>query len=133
MLQLDELMPDWSLLFAIDKSESQTLLSIVLSGFGYQILECQNTEEAVKHFSDQQPFAAIVDMSLQSAAEICSLIHDRGGMMLVILLDDDYADPQQAVKDHKADAWEYQSAKPERLLTVLKNLVAEKEDLASTD
>jgi len=125
MLQVDEVTSDWSVLLAMTRAETVRLLGIVLDGFGYRPLECHDNDSVYGHLTDTTPFAAVVDMRLDDADQICRMINERGGISLVILLGAETEDPESRVKEFSAEAWESTEAGPERILKILRNLANE--------
>jgi DNA-binding response OmpR family regulator len=125
MLQVDEVTSEWSVLLVMTEAETSRLLSVILDGFGYQPLECRDRDTAFEHLSQTMPFAAVVDVSMDQAEEICQLVRERGGVALVILLQDDEQDPQEQVNRFQADVWESAKAGPEKILTTLRELASQ--------
>ena len=122
MLQVDEVTSDWSVLLAMNETENARLLSVILDGFGYRPLECRDNNSVFKQLSKTTPFAAVVDLRLADSDEICNLVVERGGVSLVVLLDDDEEDPEGIIEKYGAEAWESVDASPENILFVLRQL-----------
>ena len=123
MLQVDEVNSDWSVLLAMGESETVRLLGIVLDGFGYKPIECCNGDSAFDSLSDNTPFAAVVDMRLAEAERICKMVNERGGVYLIVLIDDESdQDPQETSRRMQANAWQSVEAEPEKLLGTLRDI-----------
>jgi CheY-like chemotaxis protein len=124
MLQVDEVTSDWSVLLAMTDKETVRLLSVILDGFGYTPLECSNRDDVYGHLSSTTPSVAVVDVQMSDSEEICSMIHERGGISLVVLLADGEDNPQDQLTRFQADAWESVIAGPEKLLLILRKLAS---------
>jgi len=122
MLHVDEVTSDWSVLLAMSETENARLLSVILDGFGYAPLECRDNNSVFEHLSKTTPFAAVVDLRLADSDEICNLVVERGGVSLVVLLEDDEKDPEEIIAQYGAEAWESVDASPENILFVLRQL-----------
>jgi len=122
MLQVDEVNSDWSVLLAMGESETVRLLGIVLDGFGYTPIECRNGDAAFQSLSANTPFAAVVDMRLEDAERICNMVNERGGVCLIVLVDEDKGNPEEISSRLQAHAWQSIRAEPEKLLSTLREI-----------
>ena len=122
MLQAYEGIPEPSVLLAFGRSEPIRLLAIVLEGFGYMPLECHCEQEARDKLRSNSPCAALVDLSLETAESICSLVVTDAELPLVVLLDEQEQDPQARSQELGALGWERLDAPPERILKRLREL-----------
>jgi len=123
MLQAYEGIPEPSVLLACGDSEPIRLLAIVLEGFGYQPLECRGEQEARDKLAGNSPCAALVDLSLEAAEAICSLVVSDAELPLVVLLDVGEDDPDARSRQLGALGWERLDAAPERILQRLRQLI----------
>ena len=124
MFDLDEVKPDWSVLLAMRNGETARLLALILDGFGYTTLECQDHGCVFERLAQTTPLAALVDVGMEEADEICELVADREATTLILLLPDGQSDPEEVVARYRADRWESQEAGPEKLLYTLRGLAA---------
>jgi DNA-binding response OmpR family regulator len=123
MLQVDEVSSDWSVLLAMGESETVRLMGIVLDGFGYTPIECRDGDEAFESLSANTPFAAVVDMRLADAERICDMVNERGGVCLIILVDEEEVEDAQKTSSRlRAHAWQSIRAEPEKLLATLRDI-----------
>ena len=121
MLKVDEVTSEWSVLLAMTDAECVRLLSVILDGFGYSPLECQDRGDAFDLLSKTTPFAAVVDARIEEAEEICGMVQEHGGVSLLVLLQDD-ENPEEQKKRFQADDWQYAGADPEKILLSLRKL-----------
>ncbi len=124
MLEVDEVQSEWSVLLAMTDAECVKLLSVVLDGFGYAPLECQNKDDVFERLSHTTPFAAVVDARIDGATEICQMVHEHGGVSLLVLLNE-AEDPEDQREKLRADEWQPASAGPERILLSLRKLATQ--------
>jgi ActR/RegA family two-component response regulator len=124
MLEVDDVQSEWSVLLAMTDAECVKLLSVVLDGFGYAPLECQSKDDVFEHLSQTTPFAAVVDARLDDSAEICQMVHEHGGVSLLVLLNE-IEDPEDLRKKLQADEWQPVSAGPEKILLSLRKLATQ--------
>jgi ActR/RegA family two-component response regulator len=121
MLEVDDVQSEWSVLLAMTDSECVKLLSVVLDGFGYAPLECRGKEDVFTRLSTTTPFAAVVDARFADAGEICQMVHEHGGISLLVLLNE-VEDPEEQKTKLQADEWQSVSAGPEKILLSLRKL-----------
>lgn len=126
MLQAYEGIPEPSVLLACGNSEPIRLLAIVLEGFGYRPLECQNEQAVRQELASNSPCAALVDLSLDAAEAICALVVEDAGLPLVVLLADHTDDPDAHSLRLGALGWERLDAPAERILERLRDLITER-------
>ena len=124
MLEVDDVQSEWSVLLAMTDAECVKLLSVVLDGFGYAPLECAGKDEVFEHLSKTTPFAAVVDARIDNAPEICQMVTERGGVSLLVLINDG-DDPEKQKENLKADEWQSTSAGPEKILLSLRKLATQ--------
>lgn len=124
MFEVDDVQSEWSVLLAMTDAECVKLLSVVLDGFGYAPLECQSKDEVFQRLSRTTPFAAVVDARIDGAGEICQMVHEHGGVSLLVLLNDG-EDPEQQKEELWADEWQSISAGPEKILLSLRKLATQ--------
>jgi hypothetical protein len=124
MLEVDDVQSEWSVLLAMTDAECVKLLSVVLDGFGYAPLECQDKDEVFDRLSKTTPFAAVVDARFADAGEICQMVHEHGGVSLLVLLNDG-EEPEGQKEKLQADEWQSISAGPEKILLSLRKLATQ--------
>ena len=124
MLEVDDVQSEWSVLLAMTDAECVKLLSVVLDGFGYAPLECQDKDEVFDRLSKTTPFAAVVDARFADAGEICQMVHEHGGVSLLVLLNEG-EEPEGQKEKLQADEWQSISAGPEKILLSLRKLATQ--------
>jgi len=125
MIQIDEDTSDWSVLLALTDKEASLLLSIVLDGFGYKPLECDDRNKALELLSNNSPFVAIVDTGLPKFEDICNMVSERENISLFLLTEDN-SQAEEVKERYKADACETLPVQAEQVLKTLRILVQQK-------
>jgi DNA-binding response OmpR family regulator len=123
MILAYEATPEPSVLLACGESEAIRLLAIVLEGFGYIPLECRQADEARDCLEKNLPQAALVDLGLEDAMSICSLVDEADGLPLLIVLDEEETDPQTRMAQCGAKGWVRMSDPAERILRLLREVI----------
>ncbi len=123
MLHFEEAYPELSVLLALSDKETVRLLGVVLDGFGYQPIECQDSDVFYEKLLITKPFAALVDMQLEQSKDLCKMVTEHGGIQLIVLLPENESDPSMQMENLHANAWASSCASPETLLTNLRKLV----------
>ena len=124
MLEVDDVQSEWSVLLAMTDAECVKLLSVVLDGFGYAPLECEGKDEVFDRLSHTTPFAAVVDARIDNAGEICQMVHEHGGVTLLVLLNEG-EDPEEQKEKLQANEWQSITAGPEKILLSLRKLASQ--------
>jgi len=124
MFEVDDVQSEWSVLLAMTNAECVKLLSVVLDGFGYAPLECQDKDEVFDRLSKTTPFAAVVDARFADAGEICQMVNEHGGVSLLVLLNEG-EDPEGQKEKLQADEWQSISAGPEKILLGLRKIATQ--------
>lgn len=125
MFALDDVHPDWSVLLAMRDAETSRLLAVILDGFGYNALECRDRACVFEQLAETTPLAALVDVGVEEADDICELVADREATALIVLLPDGDDDPAELAGRYRADRWESRDAGPETLLATLRSFAAD--------
>lgn len=123
MHQPEEAYIELSVLLAMTEKETVRLLGVVLDGFGYKPIECNDRDAFYEKLLISKPFAAIVDLQLDQSNDLCKMVSDHGGVKLIILLPETETNPELQMQELHADAWTSTHANPETLLTNLRNLL----------
>jgi DNA-binding response OmpR family regulator len=121
MLHSDESNPPPKILLAFRDVESIHLLSIVLEGFGYSVVQCRDVHAAEQAIEDNTMTAVIVHLGLQDAQAICesSNLHD---LPLLVLHENSKQDRPTWLDDMGKLELESEDAEPDQILGKLANL-----------
>ena len=99
------------------------MLAIVLEGFGYVPLKCEQQIDAIELVDKNHPGAALVYLGFEAAESICTFIKQHGEPPLMVLLDADAPDPEERALSLGAKCWERVDAPVELILEKLCSLL----------